>query len=286
MKHKDCCFAGSWTFAPCDHGRIVIMGRDGWSRTDKNIFLVVSADKNRIHKITNTLMSQVQACSVFHASDWFDTKYKMDNVKPKILLIDEYLQKGSGAEIVAKILRDSNNNAIQIVIMSAVADQDLFGFEAEKNRIRYLTEPEDELALMTVINSILKPVDRPSGPEYVLRHMVAGEILFKEGEAPEVVYIVKNGRLRARTQKEPGGELVILGEIKAGEFVGEMGHFNHEPRSATVEAITDVVLIEIPIHSLESVIFAKPSWAKALVKTLALRLKKANSALKMTEAAG
>jgi CRP/FNR family transcriptional regulator, cyclic AMP receptor protein len=70
-----------------------------------------------------------------------------------------------------------------------------------------------------------------------------------------------------------------LGEIASGEFVGEMGHFNHEPRSATVEAVTEVDLIEIPLESLENVIFTKPSWARALVKTLAQRLKRANKAL-------
>ncbi|MGZ3771541.1 MAG: Crp/Fnr family transcriptional regulator, partial [Bdellovibrio sp.] len=72
---------------------------------------------------------------------------------------------------------------------------------------------------------------------------------------------------------------VMLGEIMPGEFVGEMGHFNHEPRSATVEAITEVELIAIPSGSLESVVFARPSWAKALVKTLSLRLRRANKAL-------
>lgn len=253
-------------------------------REDKNIFLVVSADKNRVQKITNLLVAKVKASSVFHAADWFDTKYKIDNVKPKIMLIDEFLPKGSGSEIVSKVLREKNNDGISIIIMSAVGDLEQFTFEVQKGRIQYLTSPDSEDSILSIVNRMLNPqLISQGGPQYNLKTLKAGEILFKEGDSPEVVYIVKKGLLRAYSHSPGGAGIIVLGDIKSGEFVGEMGHFNHEPRSATVDAVTDVDLIEIPIHALESVIFANPSWAKALVKTLATRLKKANKALAEVE---
>lgn len=73
--------------------------------------------------------------------------------------------------------------------------------------------------------------------------------------------------------KSKNGQRVDLGKIKAGEFVGEMAHINKEPRSATVTAVTDCELIEIPFGSLDPILFSKPSWSKALFVTLSKRLK-------------
>jgi CRP/FNR family cyclic AMP-dependent transcriptional regulator len=47
----------------------------------------------------------------------------------------------------------------------------------------------------------------------------------------------------------------------------------------SLQAKTDVELIAIPYNALEQVIFARPTWAKALVKTLSMRLRRANKAL-------
>ncbi|MFS4457737.1 cyclic nucleotide-binding domain-containing protein [Bdellovibrio sp. HCB2-146] len=246
---------------------------------DKNIFLIVSGDKTRIARCTDALTRNFKNTSVFHGTDWFDAKYKIDNVHPKVILVDEYLPKSSGFDIVQKILKERNNNDIFIVVMSYVADHDLFAAEVASGRLHYLTEPDREQAVVEVISKIIAPKKQTEQqPQFQLRHLNPGDVLFREGESTEHAYIVKNGRLQAFSESLEGGR-VTLGEISAGEFVGEMGHFNHEVRSATVEAVTDVDLIEIPHASLDNVIFSRPSWAKALVKTLAQRLKRANKAL-------
>ena len=246
---------------------------------DKNTFLIISADKNRIERCTDVLMKNFPQCAVFKGSDWFDAKYKIDNVHPKAVLIDEYLPKGSGFDIVTKILKEKNNNDIKIIVMSYVADNDMFAAEVASGRMLYLTEPDRDQAILDCVSKVVAPKkEDDSKVSYETKHMAAGEILFKEGELPEMAYIVKNGRLKAYSVM-PDGHRVEFVEISAGEFVGEMGHFIHEPRSATVEAVTEVDLIAIPTKALDNVIFSKPSWSKALVKTLARRLHRANKAL-------
>jgi CRP/FNR family cyclic AMP-dependent transcriptional regulator len=246
---------------------------------DKNTFLIVSADKARIERCTDVLMKNFPQSAVFKGADWFDAKYKIDNVHPKAILIDEYLPKGSGFDIVSKILKEKNNADIFIIIMSYVADTDIYSSEVASGRIRFLTEPDRDQAILDCVSKIIAPKkDESNDVSYQMKHLNAGEILFKEGDLPELAYIVKNGRLKAYSQM-PDGDRVEFGEILPGEFVGEMGHFIQEPRSATVEAITEVDLIAIPTKALDNVIFTKPSWSKALVKTLARRLKRANKAL-------
>ncbi|WP_413558942.1 cyclic nucleotide-binding domain-containing protein [Bdellovibrio sp. HCB209] len=246
---------------------------------DKNTFLIVSGDPNRITAISDVLNKHFANCSIFHGADWFGAKYKIDNVRPKIIFIDEYLPKGSGYDIIAKVLKEKNNSDIFMVMMSYVPDHDMFPQEVQSGRLSFLSEPNREWALLEVVSKIIAPKPTKEGSQYKLRSLTVGETLFKEGDNTEVVYIVKHGTLSAYSSEAITGSRVTLGEIGPGEFVGEMGHFNHEPRSATVEAVTEVELIEIPMSALESVIFSKPSWAKALVKTLSLRLKRANKAL-------
>lgn len=242
---------------------------------DKNVFLIVSGNANRITALSEILNKNYANCSIFHAADWFDTKYKIDNVFPKVIFVDEYLPKISGLEVVAKTYKEKNYENLHIVIMSVVADHDLY---PANGRIHYLTEPEREQAVIDCLAKVVAPKQGLQTPGYTLRHLNAGDRLFKEGDSTEAVYIVKNGTLKAYSDTLAGGR-VVLGEIGAGEFVGEMGHFNAEPRSATVEAVTEVDLVEIPMSSLDSVIFSKPSWARALVKTLSQRLKRANKVL-------
>lgn len=242
---------------------------------DKNVFLIVSGNPQRLTALSEILNKNFSNCSVFHAADWFDTKYKIDNVFPKVILVDEYLPKGSGLEVVAKVYKEKNYESTHIVIMSVVADHDLY---PPNGRIHYLTEPEREHAVVECVSKIIAPKQNISTPGYTLRHLQPGERLFAEGDSTEAVYIVKNGTLKAFSDTLSGGR-VVLGEIGAGEFVGEMAHFNAEPRSATVEAVTEVDLVEIPMSSLDQVIFSKPSWARALVKTLSQRLKRANKVL-------
>jgi CRP-like cAMP-binding protein len=100
-------------------------------------------------------------------------------------------------------------------------------------------------------------------------------MLLRDGDSADSVFLVKSGRLKAF--KNEGPNEVVLGYINAGEFVGEMAYIHGEARSANVVSLTECELIEIPNDCLDSVLFSKPAWAKALVKTLSSRLKQANA---------
>lgn len=166
------------------------------------------------------------------------------------------------------------------MIMSPIADHDMFSEEVAAGRVQFLTDPDREPALVAVTSKFVAPQKKESEnqKQYELRQLKPGEFLFREGDVTEVAYIVKKGNLRAYSECADG-ETVTLGYISPGEFVGEMGHFTDDARSATVQAITEVELIAIPNDVLDQVIFNRPSWARALVKTLSHRLKRANKAL-------
>jgi NTE family protein len=72
------------------------------------------------------------------------------------------------------------------------------------------------------------------------KKIAAGEILFREGEAADAMYVVVSGRLRA-TRDDDGASRTI-GDITRGETVGEMALLTGEARSATITALRDCVL--------------------------------------------
>src|SRR5262245_33165433 len=69
----------------------------------------------------------------------------------------------------------------------------------------------------------------------VPRRFAAGEVVFREGDASDTCYIVRDGHARA-IRKHAGGRTITLATFGAGDIFGELALFEDERRSATVEA--------------------------------------------------
>jgi CRP/FNR family cyclic AMP-dependent transcriptional regulator len=73
------------------------------------------------------------------------------------------------------------------------------------------------------------------------RRYNGGEIIFKEGDPAGCAYKIIFGEVEIF--KENQGQSVVLGVMKAGEFLGEMGLFDDQPRCASARAKTPVSMI-------------------------------------------
>lgn len=109
--------------------------------------------------------------------------------------------------------------------------------------------------------------------------LVPNQILIKEGEMSNSMYWLQNGQLVV--VKKRGSEEVILGHLYSGELVGEISFLDQEARSATVKAVGECDLIEIPKETIDNIFKTQPKWLEILVKTLAERLRKANARIKV-----
>jgi CRP-like cAMP-binding protein len=104
-----------------------------------------------------------------------------------------------------------------------------------------------------------------------------GELLFRDGDSGELLYVVSRGELSVI--KEVDGESRELARLPAGTFVGELSMLNGEPRSATVVARTDCLLRVYDRSSFEDLLHSNPSVAIRLVYELASRLQRSNDML-------
>jgi CRP-like cAMP-binding protein len=108
--------------------------------------------------------------------------------------------------------------------------------------------------------------------------------LFREGDAPDAMYIVKSGLLVVTKTK--GVSEVVLAEVKPGNMVGEMAIFDKKPRSANVKASKDTEVIALPYDGLAQQMELLPVWVKAIMKTMNENLREANKKIKILETPG
>jgi predicted acylesterase/phospholipase RssA/CRP-like cAMP-binding protein len=107
-------------------------------------------------------------------------------------------------------------------------------------------------------------------------HIQGGEVLFREDDPGDALYIVLYGRLRVVAGAGGKGERV-LGEAGRGECVGEMALFTDEPRSATVYAIRDSELVRIARPVFEGIVRQYPQLTLSITRLLIGRLRANNS---------
>jgi CRP/FNR family cyclic AMP-dependent transcriptional regulator len=253
------------------------MSVKGSELEDKRLFVVAAGNTEKRVKYTTLIQEKFNNTTVFQAVDGSDAMFKIKNVAPHVLIIEPDLPKVTGYDVVRQILNDKQLPDFSIVMLSTPPESHVFVDDVISGKIQFMLKLDNDAELDFRIGKALNRMTHKEKTEYTLHFVAPQEYLFKEGEVAKNVFIVKRGRLRAT--KGGGANPVILGEIGVGEFVGEMAHLNHEPRSASVQALDDCELIEIPFGSLDMVLFSKPAWAHALVMTLSKRLKTSNEAL-------
>jgi NTE family protein len=100
-----------------------------------------------------------------------------------------------------------------------------------------------------------------------------GQILFRENETADSLYIVISGCLGVVVRGSEGHD-VLVARIAAGETVGEMGLLDDGVRSATVEALRDTELLKFDKSSYENLLLRDPRSMHALISLLVRRLRK------------
>jgi CRP/FNR family cyclic AMP-dependent transcriptional regulator len=107
--------------------------------------------------------------------------------------------------------------------------------------------------------------------------------LFIEGMAGEVLYIIKTGKVDILKKTEKGE--VLLSQLGAGEFLGEMSLIDDSKRSATARVADESELIVITRKCFQDMLKGDPAiTAKLLMhflKTTAARLRATDKRLEL-----
>lgn len=101
--------------------------------------------------------------------------------------------------------------------------------------------------------------------------MGSGETLMEQGEPGESMFLVISGRLRAYIRDDNGQERAVR-EMSRGQVIGEMSLYTGAPRSATVVAIRESVLIRLDKAAFNKLLASSAQASIGLTQQLIRRL--------------
>ena len=98
-----------------------------------------------------------------------------------------------------------------------------------------------------------------------------GEVLMREGDEPDAMYLIAVGRLRVTMNRDDGTQST-LAELGRGEVVGEMALIANDSRSATVTAVRDSQLLRLPTAAYLRLVSEHPEALRELTTRIVRRL--------------
>lgn len=128
------------------------------------------------------------------------------------------------------------------------------------------------LSIATTLTSILSDLilTLDFGLEWV--QVPQGQVLFKEGDDPDAIYIVLNGRLRSVVQQSDGKN-IKHGEYGQGDSIGELEVLTLSKRPYTLHAIRESEVAKLPRSLFEKLARKHPSITIEISKIIASRVR-------------
>jgi len=114
-------------------------------------------------------------------------------------------------------------------------------------------------------------------PSFTLNSFVLDEVLFRQGDAGDSLFIIVRGLVQViRGHGEEGEqEIAVMGH---GQCVGEMALLSGDARSATVKAATELTALRLAKEDFDELLLKHPSLSVHFAALLASRRFKANYA--------
>src|SRR6185436_8150772 len=111
----------------------------------------------------------------------------------------------------------------------------------------------------------------------------AGDTIFAKGDIGQSMYIVLSGSaqiyLPPPEDADKDTPRVVLTDLRTGEYFGELSLFDDKPRSASVEATVDTVLLELTRDEFSDHLSKSKNAALTILAEMAERLRETNALL-------
>ena len=127
------------------------------------------------------------------------------------------------------------------------------------------------LRRLAILDGVPQALLEQVAESIVERSVRAGEVLIREGDVADLLYVVRDGSYEAVAATEDGGERV-LSHMGPDAWFGEIGLLGRRRRTATVRAHTDGTVWTIPGPVFLEAVEGGPAIADPLQRTMLRRL--------------
>ena len=111
-----------------------------------------------------------------------------------------------------------------------------------------------------------------------------GHAIVKQGDTGQSVYIIATGSVKVWTMTA-AGERLDLARLGPSDFFGEMSFLTGKPRTATVEAVSDTVILEVTEDKLRDLVTRRPRVLEVLQQYSDMRAKGTSQKIQSTQKA-
>jgi CRP-like cAMP-binding protein len=94
-----------------------------------------------------------------------------------------------------------------------------------------------------------------------------GDVVIQAGDTPDAFYLILSGRARVLAKRRARA-------LQAGEYFGEMGLIDGEPRSASIMAAEELQAMKLPRRPFLKLLEQEPGIAVAMLAELAGRVRR------------
>ncbi len=109
--------------------------------------------------------------------------------------------------------------------------------------------------------------------------LVRGDVLFNEGDSPDGLYLVLEGRIAIVIANQVDRRESVVALMEHGDLFGEMGLLDGRPRSAMARALEASKVLAIPYAPVEAMFRDDPQLLWGVTRMLAGRLRSTDEAL-------
>ncbi|MBN2208780.1 MAG: cyclic nucleotide-binding domain-containing protein [Candidatus Coatesbacteria bacterium] len=109
-------------------------------------------------------------------------------------------------------------------------------------------------------------------------------VVFRQNDAPDALYVILKGQVRV-SKVMPSGRDVTLAYLGRGDFFGEMGLIEAEPRSATVISVETTTLLALSKNDFQTLLKENPAISFGLLRVLSKRLRENNREMALMKGA-
>jgi len=106
-----------------------------------------------------------------------------------------------------------------------------------------------------------------------VRTFKPGDVIFREGDPAEELFIVKSGKVEIRVGNR------LLDTLPELSIFGEMALIDHGPRSATAVAATDATVVPVGEKQFLLMVSRTPYFALNVMRVLVQRLRTSNTVI-------
>jgi CRP/FNR family cyclic AMP-dependent transcriptional regulator len=124
--------------------------------------------------------------------------------------------------------------------------------------------------------SVLNPADlRTLAGRFRPVRYGRGEVIFREGESAERMFLIDTGRVKLATAS-PAGQELLIGVLGRGQIFGELEIIDRGPRAMDARTMEDSHIYALDSDMFWTVIENRPALARRLLELMARRLRRAD----------